>query len=66
VGTTLLYTLLDFAHNYYAVLALVKEQLRISSVTEQRLRGHIRKPILASALRSHCLLTRDIFDVRKL
>jgi len=41
------------------VLALVFEQLRISLVTEQRLRGH--KDKLVNALRSRCSVTRDFF-----
>jgi hypothetical protein len=41
------------------VLALVFEQLRISLVTEQRLRGH--KPKLVNALRSRCSVTREFF-----
>jgi hypothetical protein len=41
------------------VLALVFEQLRISLVTEQSLRGHKHK--LVNALHSRCSVTREIF-----
>jgi hypothetical protein len=60
-----LFWIYEFFYNsgiyFNMMLALVFEQLRISLVSEQRLRGQKHK--LVNALRSRCSVTRKFFAV---